>query len=248
MAIGDLNTTRVVEITVDGRIDGQQIINKFYYRPQSPGIGGATAGNLLTNFRTAFRANMLNWMYNWFTIYRYTLREIADVRQVVPPVGPKRYVNVYSVDGYAILVGLVADKGALATPLDDRLPSHEAYRCFKAPSGRAFKFFKGNYNRFASFTVNEKDLTPEKWTAAFLAASNPSMSVFNLTSISAGVGVTPAYQHAVFSGGYYYTVVRPGVGGFIYQAATGIDAYIGDVYIGTQTTRRFTPAGSFTGK
>jgi len=247
MAVGDLSNVRPLEITVDGRIDGQQIVNKFWYFSTVAGTPGInTASNVLFNFRAAFRSWILPFQYDYYTVFKYVLREIADVLKVGTPPAPTRYKPVYSTNGFGILAGTVTDTGQLPAGVIHRLPAHECLRAFKQPSGKAFKFFKSNYNRFAAYTVVEKDALAEKWTAG--ARTNwQTLTGFNVTSISGNAhgGVAQLYQHCVFSGGYWYNVIKPFD---LWLACSGIDAFIPDAYVGTQTTRRYTPAGSISGK
>lgn len=234
-----------IEITVDGRIDGQMIVNKYWMMSESPGVGVTDGALLALNWIDLYRARILINMYNWFSVFRYTFREISGAI-LADPGPPPRYRTLYTISGIAVVAGVVGtDVGANPLPGGGtKLPAHEALRVFKTPVERRLKYFKGNYNRYAGFTLSEKSPTAELWSAAALGAFDVNFAFFNSAHIAGNVTSTVTWRHAVWSPQYFSTLVP------VPQANNGalfVQSYRSDIYVGTQTSRRYSPSGQFKG-
>lgn len=242
-----INVLHPVEITVDARMGGQQIINKWWYRCASTPGGGGDSGFLLANFRDLYRLNVLTLLYSDYQIVQYVCREIESATLSAGAV-PNRYRNVYRVDGLDTLAGVTTtDAGQNALGVGElRLPAHEAARVFRRPTARVLRYWRGNYERFTSLTTAEKDATREIWKAATVTAWNAALAAFNVT-IAANAGGTILWQPVVWSPQYFGAVLKlPGLP--ILNATASVDTMTLVPYVGTQVSRRYSPSGLAHGK
>lgn len=235
----------VQEITVDARTGGQQIIERFHFRstdPTSEAADGASS-TFLGNFRTLYRAQILAFHYEDFTVARYWCRQINEV--LITAVGPpSRWRPVYDVQGLDWLEGGVLDVGALAVGANKKLPMHEVLRAKKIPAIFTVGYFKAGYTRFGGFTVGDKDANREDWAAATLASVQTSLDNVWNTNISAGGA--ESWKLAVFSPVYHGRISKP-AGQAVSAAARPLQAWTPLVTVGTQITRRFFPNGLIRG-
>lgn len=239
-----LNPNRPMEVVVDATITSQQIVNKFYLKA---GAGTALGSSdvLLANFRDNYRTNILPRLYDDYIVNNYTLREIDDVVNKQPIGAPARWQNVYNPIGKDVLNGVpVTDAGVLTLGVSsEKLPAHEAIRCKKTPLNYWVGYFKGNYNRFTSWTSLEKHPTSrEQWAAVSITSMNAALSAFNLFAMNAVLPGSNPYYNAVWSPQFYGAVVKPGGGGTD-LAVQYCDVFVASSYVGTQLTRRYNTLG-----
>lgn len=242
------NPLRVQEVTVNATMLGQQIINKFTYRHSNPAGAGGTSDFFLANFRDNYRLNILTQLYDDYQVQTYIVREIQNV--VISVVGPPaRFRNDYNVAGFDTLGGVTTTDAGQKTLAGGakRLPSHEAVRVLKTPAVHVMRYWKANYNRFTSLTSTEKDTIRETWTAAYQTAMNTALLAFTGTAIGANAGGTITLGHCIWSAQYFGAIIKP-AGGALRDATTGVDTMRLQLYVGTQVSRRFTPAGLPKGK
>ncbi len=239
-------------VTVNGRLAGQQIINRFWYRyvgPQ-PDPDFEVSSVFLTQFRTAFRAQILASYYSTYTVLSYEVKECDGVL-ITSPGPPAKYRAQFDVNKLDLLLGAGPDVGALAPGAGTLCPAHEALRIKLLPTSRALGYQKGNYLRVAAgFPDTLKDPADrEKWTAGTVTTYSGAFGGFVATAISgvavpAGSGWKPSCFSVPLLGR------MSGAPAFWkpYQAATLAINAAANLYIGTQTTRRWTPTGTFRGR
>lgn len=240
-----LDATRAQLITVDARLAGQTIINRFWlaYMGVIPNPDVARSDVFLTQFRAAYRTLMGSY-YSTYTVFSYEIKEMSDALQVA--VGPpSKWRAVFDVDHVDTLLGVGADVGALAPGAGTLCPAHEALRVKFVPATRSLGYFKSNYVRVAAgFPDTLKDTANrEKWTAGTKTTYDGAFGnllATNFTGVAVAVGV--GYFIRLMSVPYFGRVQKP-VGGDVRLGTTGIGAAATSLYIGTQTTRRYSPSG-----
>jgi len=242
---------RVQEITVDARIENQQIIERYHFRssdPTSEGADGASS-TFLGNFRTLYRAQILSFHYDNFSVARYWCREIDGAqiyRNAIPAVPPRvtptpaKWRSTYNTEGIDLLEGGVLDVGAVAVGASKMLPAHEALRARKVPIIHRIGYFKAGFTRFAGFSVGDKDASPEHWAAATLATVQTALD--NVWNTNIGAGGVESWKLAIWSPDYFGRVVKTG-SGRPSEAAPTLQAWIPLVTVGTQISRRYYPSG-----
>lgn len=244
-----LNAANAQLITVTGLIGGQQIVNRFWlaYFGVLPNPNPHRSDLMLQSFRTAYRAQILSTYYDTYTVFSYRMVEWNDaiLKGAVPH---QRWQAIFDPSKLEILVGVGADVGANASVGLVAVPTHETLRVFYKPSSRALKAFKSNYWRVSGgWKTGQYDTVPEKWTAAFLAGEQGAFGGFIATGFDGTGGGHAEFFISAASVPYYGKVVKP-IGGNIRDATRLSTAVVAEPYIGTQTTRRFFPAGGFRGR
>lgn len=236
----------VIEMTVDARVDEQQILNVFHYRSVEPPPGaGGDSIVFLESFIAAYRSLMLSFMYDRYTVHAYWLRIIRGAQLV-----SGRPRNVYSI-AYERRAGDALDVGDNASGVLQFLPTNACLRAYKQPEDRWRNFAKACYNRFAPFTENEFGAEDyEQWNAAFILAMDANLTAFNAEIL---FGFDPpagnGWHLCCWSPAYFARVLFPADPlATPRNAATEVFTYSADPFIGTQTTRRYNPAGGFRGK
>jgi len=239
-------------VTVNARLAGQQIINRFWYRyvgPQ-PDPDFEVSSTFLTQFRTAFRAQILASFYSTYTVFSYEVKECIGALAASPG-PPIKYRAEFDVNKLDTLLGAGPDVGALAPGVGTLCPAHEAMRVKMIPTSRALGYQKGNYIRVsAGFPDSIKDpANREKWSAAAIATYDAAWGGFVATSIfgnaaPAGNGWRPSCFSVPLLGRMSGapTFWKP------YQAATLTLNAANNLFIGTQVTRRWNPDGTFRGR
>lgn len=237
---------RSQHVTVEAVVNGQQIINTFWLvhsQGGGPGDGSSTA--LLQSFRTAYRLLMARF-YNVYAVFSYTMKEVEDVLNTTFPPERPYWVPVYNVRALEILPGEALDAGQLPTVGVDLLPAHEALRVKKIPTHPRVGYFKAAYNRFCPFNEGDYGEVWEKWNAGFLNTIQTALTTFNATQFQ-DAGTSPVWRHGIFSAKLHGAVGKP-AGLNIYQAATWVNEYKANGWVGTQISRRFRPSGKFQGR
>jgi len=246
-----LDSSKVQLVTVNGRIAGQQIINRFWYAYQGvlPNPDTPVSTTFLTQFQTIYRSAILASYYSVYTVFSYEMKELDDVALIAAG-PPARYKNSFNVSKLDLLLGSGGDIGALAIAGGTQLPTHEVMRIAIKPTFRALGFFKGSYVRSSGgFVASLLDpAAPETWTAGTVAAYQANWSGLLAQAIwGVGVHVGSGFFIGQFSTNYFGRVIKPG-GGDLREACAQATALTVNKWVGTQTTRRFTPGGSFRGK
>jgi hypothetical protein len=244
-------SNHVMQVSVDGRFDGQQILNVYHYKYSSPDTG-PTAGTstvFLQNFRTAFRALLAARFYPGYSVMRYWLRSIHAVA-VSNPVPPVKWRPVYHPDMLDWLDGVVApgsDQGGQPV-LSRYLPSFVALRVLKNPEHRRVGYLSRNYNRYGPMETVDLDLDladNDLWSTDTLTNWTTSLSAFTDAAIldqPAGNG----WDQAVFSASYHGNVGQP-AGSTITKAAEKVTSVSVMQFAGSQVSRRYKPRGGFQG-
>lgn len=242
-----INPARVQLLTVRGILESQQIINRFFYVYDGPipSPDVDDSGTLLANFQTMYRTHVLPVAWDDYTVRSYDLAEITGA--ILTPSPPHRYVTQMDPSKIDSLLGGVADKGGIASVGLVKLPTHEAMRIFWKPATRAPKRFRSNYSRVSlGFPVGSLAASQEQWTAGVIASVGTAynfMATAPLLGMPFGTGT--GYTPHAWSPPYYVNVVPLGGDSRLatkkYASATVVP------YVGTQTTRRFTPAGKYRG-
>lgn len=236
------------EITVDARVNGQQIIERFHFRSTEPGnpFTDGSSAQFLGFFRTIYRTNILSFHYEDFVVQRYWMREVDGAfmyAAAVPPAPgipgqPSRWRTEYNPEGLDILEGIAADKGALAIAASKMLPMHTVMRCKKVPIIHRIGYFKGGYTRFGGFGVGDKDAIREEWAIATLNTVQTALD--NMWNSNIPAGGVQFWKMAIWSPDYYGRVVKPR-GGNASEASPVLQAWIPLKTIGTQLTRLYKP-------
>lgn len=246
-----LSGDKVQLVTINARINGQMIINRLWYAYTGslPNPDADVSSFFLTFFRTQYRAQILASYYSPYTVFAYEMKELNTVT-LVSAGPPSRFKPTFDVDKVDQLLGAGADIGALAPGAFPLLPANVAMRMKMNPTSRALGFFKGNYLRL-SFGAPDTLLsvaTQEKWDAGALATYTAAWGGFIATAmhgvaVPAGAGWFPL----CYSINYYGRVVKP-IGGAVRDGGKQVTTAVPNAYVGTQTTRRWTPQGTFRGR
>lgn len=242
-----LNAARVQLVTVQGIINGQRIVNRFHYAYfgvlPSPDIDDSLT--FLTNFRTMYRANILPVAWDDYAVFSYSLAEIVSAHATPTP--PIRYVTVMDPSKIDLLLGVVADKGTIASAGATKVPTHEAMRLRWNPGTRAPKRFRANYSRLAlGFATTTLGATAEQWTAGTIATYGGAFSTMATTAIfGQGFPASSGYFPSAWSPPYYANVLP--LGSNSRDACRQFVSATVEPFIGTQITRRFFPLGGFRG-
>jgi len=246
-----LGESNVQVVTVQGMLEGQQIINRYYYAYAGvlPDPDADMSNVFLTNFITAYRANILPVAWDDYTVFRYSMVEINGVKFNAGP--PIRYQNIIDPSKFQQIFGVVADKGGIASAGLVKLPAHEAMRLLFTLSSRVPKRFRANYVRLSlGFPTSALAATQEQWTAGVIASVTAAYLGFLgtlITGVAAPVG--SRWGLVAWSAPFWYENIRPLVPpANVLQAATrSITGAIVEPFVGTQITRRFKPLGGFRG-
>lgn len=248
----------VVEITVDGRYESQQFVNRYYlvHDPVSAGtdpIAGSSSATLLTNWITRYQANIIPFALVGYSVAFYWLRSIQSVVQVIEPNRPIRYRPVYRRTILEKRAGTVDDVGERVLEVDSQyLPASNALRVFREPRDRVIGGWNSSYIRFGPMQTSDLDITPaadhDQWAAAIVTAAATAWEGL-VSNPFADSAADPHWINAIWSMPYWYNTVRPGEG----NDATGLAAtFSQDVevvkWVGTQTTRAYRPSGGFRGR
>lgn len=244
-------SNHVLQLTVDARVDGQQVLNVFHYKHSSPDTGptGGSSATFLTNFRTIFRTLIDARLYPAYAIQRYWLRSIYDVAFVNPP-APGSYRPVYHPDMLDFLDGVPGDnndQGGLAEPAG-YLPTYVCLRTLKNPEHRRVGYLSRNYNRFGPFARADLDADPadhDLWSTDLVTAWTTAINTFADAAVLDQVAGN-GWDMAVFSAQYHGKVGKP-LGASITKAAEKVTSVTVMQYAGTQVSRRYRPRGGFQG-
>lgn len=233
--------TKPQHITVEATVNGQLIVNTFWYR-HSQGVGPSDGSSftLLNNFILAYRG-LLAQFYDVYRVNTYWMREVIDA-VFDPTPAPGRWVPVYNPLGVEQIFGAPGDVGLLASAGQQMLPAHEALRVRKRPLVPRIGFFRSGYNRFCPWAEIDVGNVWEQFTAGFIAALQGVCTTFNNTTIADGGAAPNTWTHSIHSSTLFGRVIKP-AGGPIYNAGTFVFQYLAIPTIGTQTTRRFKPNG-----
>lgn len=239
----------ILQVTVDGRVSGQQIINTFYYRfaaDTGTGTGGSSV-TFLTNFIIAYRLSIITNMYDLYSVHRYWVRGINGVAQKLGP--PVTYEPVFHPDMLDWRAGTSSDQGDLTPGAGvGYLPINAVLRVLKAPENPKRRYFNRNYNRFSPFTTSDLDTDVadhDKWKPALITAWNTAFTTFataNILDQAAGNG----WDFGIFSPAYWWAVQRPIPKG-VWYGFQKVTAPSAEDYVGTQVTRRYSPSGAYRG-
>jgi len=239
----------VLQVTVQADVAGQSIVNYFYFKFSNPGpaVTGGDSQTFLNNFRTLYRAEILTFLLDVYFVRRYWVREIIDVVEKVNQRGT-RLQNVYNPTGLDYLNGSAADDNGTISPLTTPLlPLHECVRCYKRPENPRIGFFKSAYNRFAPWLhTNLHTTQPEQWAAATVTQVQGHLTAFLAESVldqPAGNG----WNHAIWSPVYFFKWIKP-LSGQPAAAAERVVQFIASSFVGTQTSRRYSPVGLIEGE
>lgn len=244
-------SNHILQVTVDGRHGGQQILNVYHYKYSSPDTGptGGSSATFLTNFRTAFRAFLSARMYELYTVNRYWLRSIYDVAtSVVGP--PAKYRPVYHPDMLDVLDGVQSagnDIGGLIAT-GPYCPSHVAMRVLKNPANLRVGYMSRNYNRYGPLDtaiLDGDEADHDLWSTTAVTNWTNTLNTFTNLAIFDQVGGN-GWDQCVFSASYHGKVGKP-LGSTITKAAelaTGVTVM---QYAGSQVSRRYRPRGGFQG-
>lgn len=244
-------SNHVLQVTVDGRVDGQQLLNVFHYKYSSPDTGptGGASNTFLTNFRTAYRVLMDARMYAAYSVERYWIRSIYDV--AVSDAGPPpKYRPLYHPDMLDFLDGVPGDgndQGGLADP-SPYLPTYVSLRVLKNPENRRVGYLSRNYNRFGPFAGADLDADPtdhDLWTPGFVTNWTTAFGTFADAAIFDQVGGN-GWDMACFSAQYHGLVGKP-LASSITKAAEKVGSITIMQYAGSQISRRYKPRGGFQG-
>jgi len=240
-----LTGTNVLEVTVEGRVDNQTIINILHYRASDPTDTGGS-DNWLTEFIDAYRLVMVQ-MYDAYTVSRYWLRGI-DNAALIAAGPPSVWRTMYNVKALDYREGTILDVGTKTAGVgEEYLPTHEAARVAKITGLKARGYFKAGYNRFCPWTQGELQAAHDRWSAAFTTAFNTVLETFRATEIYGQFPhVGNGWNLAVWSPAYFGRIIKPD-GGDPMEAAFTVDSYVLRPYVGTQTTRRYKPRGGYRG-
>lgn len=246
-----LDARNVQLLTVNGRLSGQVIVNRFWYSYVAglPNPDPDVSNLFLQSFITAFRAQILASFYQTYTVFSYELKEMNDA--VLVSVGPpSKWRPSFNVDKVDTTLGVAGDVGALAPGASTLMPAHEAVRVFLKPTARLLGYRKGNYLRIsAGFPDTIKDPADrEKITAGAAATFDAAFGGFVATAIHgvavpAGAGWFPVCMSVP----YFGRVVKP-AGGDPRQGGSKVISALTNRFIGTQVTRRWNPNGTFRGR
>lgn len=243
-----LQDDKVQEITVEASYFGQQLISRFHYQysdPTTPLAGNSAT--LLTSFRTAYRANILTIMFTDYIVTRYRIDQIIDVIQTAagPPV---KFRSVFA-PTYDFLAGAAGDVGSVALgAAADYLPAANARRLKKLMFTPVRGYYKAAYHRSAPNATTDLDPdTPDhdRWVQASIDSYTAQWTNFSQLSILGEVGGN-GWDMSVWSPNYFGRVVKP-LGGDLYLGANKISSIVCMPFVGTQSTRRYKPAGAFRG-
>lgn len=244
-------SNHILQVTVDARVDAQQLLNVYHYKFSAPDTGptGGSSVTFLQNFRTAFRVLLAARMYPAFEVERYWLRSIYDVA-VSDPGPPIKYRPVFHPDMLDWLDGthgVGEDLGGQVSP-SGYLPTYVAMRALKNPENRRVGYLSRNYNRYAPFAQADLDADNadhDRWDAAVVGEWSTSLNTFADAAIldqPAGNG----WDQAVFSASYHGKVGKP-LGASITKAAEPVTSVTVMTFAGTQVSRRYRPRGGFQG-
>jgi len=242
MAFPLIGATDALEVTVEARINSQQIINKFNYITAD---GLTEPGELsdiwLTDFIAGWRANMIPFAAPSYAVSRYWLRKVIGAREV-PPAGSGKYEPIYSLNGLDYSDGTAADVGTRVVATDP-LPTSIPLRVAKRPARYLVGYFKGGYNRFSMGQVEgDAFTTAEQWNTAFLTTAQTAMTNFRNDVMHGVVApITAGWILSMFSPALYFKTLAPGSAARL--AAVTIATFSVVKWVGTQATRRFTPTG-----
>lgn len=246
-----LSGDKPVLVTINGRLNNQMIINRIWYAYKGPvpNVDFHNSQFWLTSFRTAFRAQILASFYSGYTVFSYELKELDTVTQIGATV-PSKWKNTFNVDGVDLLLGTGADIGALAPGVNPLLPAANAMRIYLKPLNRALGFFKSNYLRTQGGWPDTilSATNHDEWAAATITAYDLAWGGFNATPIfGLAAPVNVGYLPAVWSINYAGRVIKL-AGRDMRDAAQVVLTMTTNKFVGTQTTRRYNPDGTFRGK
>lgn len=185
-----VTVNQLVEITVAGRCQGQEILNVFHYRTANPATfppAGALINFLASPFRELWRNNILPRLGDLYLVEVYRLRSLVSTVQTSP--GPPPVRNVVQMDAFD-LPGTGLDVGAKA---GDILPTFNAVACRKV-SDRAGRRYRGG-SRFSPIT--EADQGNNNLIMAEVLAWQ--VASFNLFTTPIESGLLEVFEMAVFS-------------------------------------------------
>lgn len=170
----------ILEIIVNGKASGQDIVNVFHYRKVIPG-GGDIADTAFPDWAAAFATNWRTqvcvYLSNTYSVARYRLRTLQGVEAVPVPPPPKRIEIGTTYD----LVGLPADSGALGGEV---LPTFCAIGVRKI-TDRSGRSFRGGY-RIGPFP--EAETLSNFLQNAYLGTVQAGQSEFVVDPIDADFG------------------------------------------------------------
>lgn len=243
----------VLEVTVDARAFGQQLLNTFYYRYNGSELGPVPGSSsiFMSNFIEDFRAIILPQMYAAYTVHRYWLRTIIGI-VVSDPGPPNVYRKLYEPTLFDYVDGAGADVGAKALAVGDAyLPMANCARVLKKPNNPTLRYFNKNYNRWSPFTSAELDTDSadhDRWTAAFVTAFEGAMDNFvDEVMFSVDPDAGSGWSHCLFSVPYmvYLTPDTPGI--VPRDAAVLSESTAVQPFVGMQNSRRYSPTGRYRG-
>lgn len=238
-------------VTINGRIGGQQIITRLWYAYLGPlpNPDADVSPTWITNFRAAYLANILGSYYSPYTVFSYEMKELKTVALRLPG-PPAIYKNVFDVNKIQTLLGVAGDIGGLAPGVNALMPVHDTMRIFLTPAARFIGFFKSNYLRTSGGWPDTllDPAAPEKWLAATLATYSAQWTIMLGTVIrGVAVPVGSGWLPVLWSTNFYGREKL--AGGFpLRDGCTTITNAVANAYVGTQTTRNFTPKGAFRGR
>lgn len=244
---------QVQEIVINKLCHGQLMIEKHYYKygTMSASAPGSSA-TLLSNFRTAYRTNILGFTSTSVRVTSYVMQEVTGARVVITSPGPpakRRFVITYDPSKKERFYGTgdVNDQGTSA--LASELPLHEAMGAFKRPAVLRRGYHEGNYTRYGPFSESQHDDTkPEEWTQAVLDQVNPLLESMRVSVLQDTAPPEIGWFLATFSPGYWADVWSDTNPENSWGAAETLSDWIATRFVRTQVSRRFTTAGVIEGK
>jgi hypothetical protein len=187
-----LTVNQLLEVTVLGRAQGQEILNVFHYRSANPATyppAGEDLNEFSDNFLGTWRTNILTLVSSTYNVEIYRFRSLISTVEIAPGDPPDRRV----VQGDALDVpGTVTDVG---TRGGDVLPTFAALGVRKA-TDRAGRRYRGSF-RLSPLT--EADTNNNSLTTAYLFSANAETATFVNTQLLGGFGDAAQLELAVFS-------------------------------------------------
>jgi len=243
-----LNDDKVLEVTVEAQWYSQFLITRFQYQysdPTAPLAGNSAT--FLTNFRTAFRTHIIPICFTDYIVTRYRVDMIMDVVQVAAG-PPATFRPVYN-NVFDYLTGAAGDVGTRAIAAGaDVLPAANCMRIKKNVQVPTRGFYKAGYVRMGG--QGTEDLDPDapehdRWSNAIIASRTTTWSDFAAESPLGEVGGN-GWNMTVWSANFFGRVIKP-FAGEVYLAGNEIQSMTCMPFVGTQITRRYKPAGGFSG-
>lgn len=248
------NRNRVQEVTIEGRVANQQIINRYHLRASTPpGAAGGSDGSsssLLTSFRDRFRQHMLPAIYAAYRVVRYIMVEIDGVYVEYdnPDTGEgRRFSNSYDASAKEVLKAVSPADDGKAPGTTDYLPTHECLRVYKQPMNFRRGFFESSYNRYCPFMKTDLDAAaPERWTAALVTTWNTALGTWLSSSMDDGGTAGAFWAMAIWSPGYFSTKIAPSTD--LWKGSELVLTMTASPFVGTQVSRRFDSTGIAEGR